>query len=859
VFVCTHHELSKTTYTVLVSVNVLVIQVDLDYTDSVKRGQLTTSVANAQVERSVSTRERLPQSRYNCSLPVKANNIMRDNRLTHSPHLPLWLSLAAMLLMFGLAVHSLVQKSPTMDEQGFLVRGLGYVRDENRWMRVGHPAGLNVLNAWLLKDDETVKLPIDDPSWQTTEFHRPAELFLWEIGNDVEHIMFLARLPTVWIGLLMVAIIGRFARELSFNAHKSRQIARWSALLAITVVAFDPNILAHTRLVTTDLGLVAGIVLATYLLWRFLRTPGWINAILAGVGFGLLINTKFTAGLFVPLFLIVILVGIVAQWREGGSFPAKMVLQLIVAYPLVSFITLWAAYGFDVGTLPQELPAFSDLIGGQTLPLAHYLDQFADIGGRVAKATPAFLLGSYSDNGWWYYFPVAFLLKTPLPTLGLLMLAIGATLLPKKHRKSALNVVDYAAILVPPLGYFAFSMTTDINIGYRHILVVVPFMALFVARQMPFWKAAMGRFGRIIPAITIALVTLLIISTVWIAPHFLAYFNMLAGGPDNGWKALVDSNIDWGQDLSGLAEWVETNDSEQIWLSYFGEGRPEYYGINYTGLPSYPPRLTTPDAQWFFPYNPAPGIYAISASNLQGVLFEDHDLLAWFRDKEPIDKIGYSIFLYDVAPDGQPTDLVMGGTQVSDINPSDYAQLATNDVTLHWFDPQQAFLLPDKPGGWLVTSEVLTGNIESLYEEVVSAKNTPYTLYRDTRTEPGLDFGSAQPVGATFTNDSGGAITLHAFTPTYSVWQQQGDATSLKLFIHVEDSAGNIVTQFDGLGAQWAGFRTGDWLVQQHKLDIAALIPGNYSLYAGVYDPDTGVRWQSENGDRIRIGEVTYE
>ncbi|MCO5193879.1 MAG: glycosyltransferase family 39 protein [Anaerolineae bacterium] len=781
------------------------------------------------------------------------------HHLSRNPHLALWLTTLTLLLMFGLAVNSLVQKSPTMDEQGFLVRGLAYVRSDNRWMRVGHPAGLNMLNAALLKDDAAVKLPIDDPSWQTTEFHRPGELFLWEIGNDVEHVMFLARLPTVWLGMVMVALIGRFARQLTYNAHRSRRDARWMALLAVTLVSLDPNILAHARLITTDLGLVAAAVLATYLLWRYLRLPSWRDAILAGVGFGLLANTKFTAGLFVPLFALLIGVGVLAQWRTMGRFPRKMIGQLLIAYPLAAILTLWAAYGFDVGTLSAELPAYSELLGGRTVPLAHYLDQFADIAGRVAKPTPAFLLGAYSDSGWWYYFPVNFLLKTPLPTLILLILSAVATLLPRRSVRTTdpPPAIDYAAILIPPLGYFAFSMTTDINIGYRHILIVVPFTALFIARQLPYWWTAANRFGRIVPAVAGICVGWLLIVTLWIAPHFLAYFNAFAGGPNNGWQALVDSNLDWGQDLVALVNWMEQTDTGHVYLSYFGEGRPEYYGIDYTGLPSFPPRLMNPNAQPFYPPDPAPGTYAISATNLQGVLFENHDLLAWFRDRETIDKLGYSIFLYDVPPHGTATDLVLGSMPVGELTLNDYTNFGTNDIRYHWFDRAQSMLIVDKEGSWLAVNGRLDDKYRSLYEEVVAADN--YTLYR-RNAEP-LTFDSAEwnPINATFANGDSKRVTLHAYQPTTTIWQQKGESTPLKLFVHVENSDGEIVAQFDGFGAAWEGWYNGDWLIQQHGIDFDTLSPGTYTLYAGIIDPATGTRWQSSEGDRIQLGEVTIE
>ena len=135
---------------------------------------------------------------------------MTPAKLTSFFNRPQLLMVVVLLLQFALALSSVTYNTPTMDEQGFLVRGLAYLRNEQRRIRVGHPLGLNALNASLLVYDETVNLPTQDPSWQGTSFHRPGELFLREIGNDVEHVMFLARLPSVWLGLLLAAVVGRW-------------------------------------------------------------------------------------------------------------------------------------------------------------------------------------------------------------------------------------------------------------------------------------------------------------------------------------------------------------------------------------------------------------------------------------------------------------------------------------------------------------------------------------------------------------------------------------------------------------------------------------------------------------------------
>lgn len=778
---------------------------------------------------------------------------------------PFWLNVLLLLLMFALAVQSMIDKSPTFDEQGFLVRGLGYVRNENRWMRVGHPAGLNALNALLLRGDETVRLPTDDPSWQATNFHRPAELFLWEIGNDVERVMFLGRLPTVWLGMVLVAIIGRFTHQLT-RRH-------FASTLAIAFVALDPNILAHTRLATTDLGLVAGAIIATYTLWRFLRQPTWQTAILAGCGFGLLQNTKFTAGLFVPIFALVIVIGVIAQWRINKRFPTSMAVQLLIAYPLAGFLTLWAAYGFDVGTLPETLPALSEQLGGRTLPLAHHIEQLSDLGGRMGKRTPAFLLGAYSDTGWVSYFPTALLLKTPLPTLFLFLVGIFGVI--AKRLRRAVTAIDLATLTIPPIGFFAFALTNDINIGYRHILLVVPFIILFAI-----WATDQSKISII--GITLLAGWLLVESMV-IAPDYLAYFNQIAGGADNGWQALVDSNIDWGQDLGGLKRWMDENEVETVRLSYFGEGRPEYYGIDYVGLPSFPPRLMSADAVTHYPPDPIAGVYAISATNLQGVMFDDHDQFAYFREREPLAKIGFSIFIYDVPVRGVSADLALGTLQLTDLIHTDYQTLNTNHLNLRWFDGEQSLLIPRGTRRFVAVSPANTGHpiqlnwLHGLGKPQVT-QGAP-TLYALEKTM--IEFWEVEDFhGRTATFQREGATTLqlhgtmvhynHEQAFIFSLWEPLSKPTPLKFFVHVEDQTDTIVTQWDDVGVTAASWQVGDYLLQlseltlnfpEHYAEKAEAEPEaqiEFDVWLGVYEPVSNLRWQSEHGDRLLISTLTF-
>ncbi len=754
-------------------------------------------------------------------------------------------------VIFWMALSSSARKSPTMDEQGFLIRGVGYVTGTNRHMRVGHPAGLNILNGALVARDPTLKLPTDHPSWQETSFHRPGELFLWEIGNDVERLMTLGRLPTIWLALLLAALCSRWAGEMSGS--------RWTGAAGLALIALDPNILAHSRLITTDLGLAAGATVAGYSLWRYLKQPGWERAFVAGIGFALLQNTKFTAGLFVPLFTVPILLALIKRWRMENQFPKQMMAQLALGYPLAAFLALWGMYGFNIGTLPATIPTLPQL-GGSTLPLAHHLEQLLDIGGRVQVETPSFLMGE-NGFGWRSYFPIAFLLKTPLPTLALLLLA-GAYRIKQGADRSAKWGIDDAMLLIPAGGYFIIAIFSDINLGYRHLLPILPFLAIFSAKTL--FKQP-GNIGQGLPWAFIAWLGL---SAVAIYPHFIPYFNPVAGGADGGWRYLVDSNVDWGQDLAGLAEWQRQNGGEQIWLSYFGEARPDYYQIDFQGLPSFPPRLINPAADPFYPRQPAPGVYAISASNLQGVLFNNHDLMAFFREQEPFAKIGYSIFLYRVEPFGQKANLYLGGVALPDIDGSDYAQLNGNDVSISWFDPNQALLLPASPDYpvFYALDSTIAESLSTSY--VTLSEISRNDQYRWLSAKVNIDLTEPLSIDMLFLAESHihfmGVANLPKSISAGNMLQfdltlrNLSPPAPVKIFAHLVNANGEIAAQWDGIGAQWEGWRQGDLLIQKVAIPLPASLPaGSYQLLFGLTRPDTGTRYQTNNGhEHYPLGEI---
>jgi len=177
--------------------------------------------------------------------------------------------------------------------------------------------------------------------------------------------------------------------------------------------------------------------------------------------------------------------------------------------------------------------------------------------------------------------------------------------------------------------YFALCMRSHVNLGVRHILPVYPF--LFIALAAALTRKAWGKRALGVLALVLA------VESVAIYPHYLAFFNGFAGGPDNGPHYLVDSNLDWGQDLNNLKKYLAAHDMKRLCICYFGRARLQYYKIDYLYLPT-----TAETAQ----REEMDCVAAISATQLEGA-YVGRDRFAWLRARQPMAKIGYSIYLYD--------------------------------------------------------------------------------------------------------------------------------------------------------------------------------------------------------------------
>ena len=562
-----------------------------------------------------------------------------------------WLLVPFIVLFFYLAVSSMVDDSPTMDEQNHIGRGIAFVKTGDPRLSLEHPPLANALSALPLLTMQDLQVPFDHPSWDLQPpdvyWYVFADQLMWQLGNDVTQIMFLSRLPVVFLTLGLALVGFHFAKQL-WRA----QVAAYFAFLCIL---FDPNVLAHGRYVTTDLGGTLFIFLATFLLWRMWKRPSFSKWLLAGIGMGLAFGSKLSALVFVPIWGVMALLPFYEigtrmntdehRFSSSPSVPSafsavKNRFLMFLSAGVFSILVVWGIFGFEWGpfAFKAEWLAGLNQFSGPMPTFWRGIEQIAlwSTGGRMA-----YLLGEFSTEGFMHYFPVAFLAKTPLVTLT--GLVVTAVILIKQFttRKHALFVLGV------PLIYFGVSMASNLNIGYRHLLPMLPFVYLLIAGLAAWLPTQRER------QTTFALggvFAVLLVTTLWIHPHYLSFFNVVAGGPVNGRHVLLDSNLDWGQDLLRLQAWMDENGVDEVNLGWFGTAVPSYYGLNYKPLPGFPSAEFL--SQWSSPpFNvavPEPGVYAISASSLMELPLPNSTAYTWFREHEPDARIGYSILIYRV-------------------------------------------------------------------------------------------------------------------------------------------------------------------------------------------------------------------
>lgn len=457
------------------------------------------------------------------------------------------------------------------------------------------------------------------------------------VQNDAGPLLARARLPVAVVTLLLALLLWGWARALAGPV---------AGLAALCLAAFHPSLVAHGHLATTDAPATALTALAAWAFWFWLRAPGPGRALLAAAALGLAVATRVTSWIVVPVALVVLL----GAWRDRARPPGlgRSSLALLLAVALVVPAVLWAAYGLHDTPWPEDLMR-QPRVGGAGAALLDAVDathvvpaaytaglRFQLEHGRVGHV--GYLLGERRRTGWWSYGLVALAVKN---TPGFLLALAGAAWALARRcaaEGSSLRAARELSIGLALVVMAGLSLGR-IQIGERYLLPAYPFLILLVAVAVPaLWTRSYGKPLLLLVAVLHAGPTLAA------APGgTLAYFNALAGGREGGHRVLLDSNLDWGQDLPRLAAWMRREGVARVQLAYQGSDDPARFGIDREDLPGehlYPARP---------PAVPFSGVVVVSPNLLHGLVPRLGDPYAPLRRRRPDSRAGV-FFVYRLGP-----------------------------------------------------------------------------------------------------------------------------------------------------------------------------------------------------------------
>lgn len=612
------------------------------------------------------------------------------------------------ILFFHFALSLIVssQESMTYDEKAHIPASYSYVKYGDMRLNPEHPPLLKDFAGLFLLPFE-LDFPLQSTEWKDGANEQ------WSVGdmfincsrpelacNDAEQILFFSRIPTTLIALVLGLALFLWTRELGGTL---------AGIFAVTLYAFDPNIIAHNHYVTTDIGSAAFIFFAFYFFVRFLKNPDRNHILLAGLFLGLAELAKFSAVLLFPVFGLFTLLFAIVKIKSGRVFQTLFSYAWrFIAVLVVCFATIWVVYSINTIGMPRErVIAHADLFLSQPnaparithdlivqmsaspllLPMAEYFVGMAKVFSRVAAGNVYYFLGTVTSTASPWYFPIIFSLKETLPFLFLLITTTAYSLyrivrLFLKERYVGISrflshsfedrIAQYLSAFFI-LFYSYVSITGNLNIGFRHLFPILPFLYMLIGKTLAdFYKrhshesTTKQMVGALIGILMLSVVAIPILSY----PSYLSYFNAIGGGHTKGYIYATDSNYDWGQDLKYLKHWVDQYNSckeskspkqclssklnishetaqalpkeaiSQIRVDYFGGSAPTYYlGDKY--IP------------WWGGRAPEAGWYAISSFFYQESLYKKlapgEQNYAWLVNKNPLARAGDSFFIYYIS------------------------------------------------------------------------------------------------------------------------------------------------------------------------------------------------------------------
>ncbi|HET7376062.1 MAG TPA: hypothetical protein VFK30_05110, partial [Anaerolineae bacterium] len=458
------------------------------------------------------------------------------------------------------------------------------------------------------------------------------------------------------------------------------------------------------------------------------------------------------------------------------------------------------------------------------------------------------------------YYPYVFLIKTPLLSLlGLLLGAIGLIL--RRDRK-------LIAFWSAPLIFFLAAIISQLNLGYRLILPALPFVIVLAGQGLAStWQASRQRW---IKVGLIGLSALLIIEVLTLGSSHAAYFNLFVLDRDHDYNYLVDSNLDWGQDLIALRDWQTANHIDQINLAYYGTARPAAYHVQANLLPSFSLNDFGSEVDGFNANALPPGWYAISATSLQlGLLYTHWNEYAAFRSMTPVTRVGRSILVYHLTYASSAIDRsVVLGSSAGDLDRTTLGGTPDRQLVVKWAGDDAAVLDMQGPARYLAHgSDPIVGFAPEVHSALLanaqllgSDASGEWRVFQiDARAALGLKVKSW--LNSTVTAPGqirlnlplkfDGGLTLLGYDLSalpdqpidlITYWRvDHTPAGPLAIFAHVLDAGNQIIAQRDGLNVRLSSLEPDDVIIQHFLIDYPA---GANTLDIGLYDPITSQRMQ---------------
>ncbi|MDO8495780.1 MAG: glycosyltransferase family 39 protein, partial [bacterium] len=520
-----------------------------------------------------------------------------------------------------LAITSVWGDSFIVDEIPHVGAGYSYIMKGDMRLNPEHPPLAKDLAGIGMSFFKLNQSAFESNFWKTEingqwEFGRR---LIFNSGNNADLVTHAAKIPMFIFFIASAILIFHFASKL---------YGQRAGLIALILFSFSPTVITHARFVTTDLAALFGILFSSYFFFSYLKNQTRRNFWLAAIFFGVALLTKFSTFLLAPYF---VLLALLWGWtREKSKWKTAFLAlwQTIVVGAVGFIIIVWPVYYFHTWNYPPErqhhdtevlMQSFGNryladpVVWMSDKPVIRAAGQYAlgllMVTQRSAGGNTTYFLGEVSRFGWRSYFPIVYFIKEPLAWWGLALMALVATgWRIGKMRSKAKGIANWArdhfeelAMLTWLAVYWFTSIRSTLNIGVRHLLPIFPFTIILVSGQIEVIlhaikeklshlknkKSAAASLLKIFYVVPFILFGWYILENLKIYPYYLTYFNQAVGGPSQGHKYVVDSNLDWGQDLKRFANWVEDSDIERIEFDYFGWADPLYYlGQRYVYLSS---------------------------------------------------------------------------------------------------------------------------------------------------------------------------------------------------------------------------------------------------------------------------------